>query len=198
MACRRARPSPPCWSSAAIRWPAGASPPSRHRTGWPHSPHPPDSTTNARWLGWVFKLARPSGDFSAASPPPSTRFGVLETALSSPPPIVMISVITIAWQCSGRRVALFPPQPWPGSPSSASGRKAWRRACWEPPPSSAWRSACRLASGPARNRRVLNLMRPVLDLMQTMPAFVYLIPVIAFFGIGKPPSSPPSSSACRR
>ncbi|MYH58400.1 MAG: ABC transporter permease subunit, partial [Boseongicola sp. SB0675_bin_26] len=28
---------------------------------------------------------------------------------------------------------------------------------------------------------------PVLDLMQTMPSFVYLIPVIAFFGIGKPP-----------
>lgn len=29
-------------------------------------------------------------------------------------------------------------------------------------------------------------MRPVLDFMQTMPAFVYLIPVIALFGIGKP------------
>ncbi|WP_458576178.1 hypothetical protein [Aliamphritea spongicola] len=30
-------------------------------------------------------------------------------------------------------------------------------------------------------------MRPILDFMQTMPAFVYLIPVIAFFGTGKPP-----------
>jgi hypothetical protein len=30
-------------------------------------------------------------------------------------------------------------------------------------------------------------LRPVLDFMQTMPAFVYLIPVIALFGIGKPP-----------
>ncbi|MBB4276693.1 ABC transporter permease [Rhizobium mongolense] len=29
--------------------------------------------------------------------------------------------------------------------------------------------------------------RPVLDLMQTMPAFVYLIPIIAFFGTGKTP-----------
>ena len=28
---------------------------------------------------------------------------------------------------------------------------------------------------------------PVLDFMQTMPAFVYLIPIIAFFGTGKPP-----------
>ena len=31
------------------------------------------------------------------------------------------------------------------------------------------------------------MVRPVLDFMQTMPAFVYLIPVIALFGIGKPP-----------
>jgi glycine betaine/proline transport system permease protein len=27
----------------------------------------------------------------------------------------------------------------------------------------------------------------VLDIMQTLPAFVYLIPAIAFFGVGKPP-----------
>ena len=30
--------------------------------------------------------------------------------------------------------------------------------------------------------------KPVLDLMQTMPTFVYLIPVIAFFGVGKVPA----------
>ena len=39
----------------------------------------------------------------------------------------------------------------------------------------------------ARNRTVYAIVRPILDLMQTMPSFVYLIPVIAFFGIGKPP-----------
>ena len=39
----------------------------------------------------------------------------------------------------------------------------------------------------ARQPRVHAMVRPVLDLMQTMPSFVYLIPVIAFFGIGKPP-----------
>jgi len=31
------------------------------------------------------------------------------------------------------------------------------------------------------------MAEPVLDFMQTMPAFVYLIPIIAFFGTGKPP-----------
>ena len=38
----------------------------------------------------------------------------------------------------------------------------------------------------ARSRKAHLIVRPVLDLMQTMPAFVYLIPVIAFFGSGKP------------
>ncbi|MGU3401091.1 choline ABC transporter permease subunit [Brucellaceae bacterium D45D] len=31
------------------------------------------------------------------------------------------------------------------------------------------------------------IMRPILDLMQTMPTFVYLIPTIVFFGIGMVP-----------
>lgn len=39
----------------------------------------------------------------------------------------------------------------------------------------------------ARNARVSQIVRPVLDLMQTMPAFVYLIPVIFFFNIGSVP-----------
>ena len=39
----------------------------------------------------------------------------------------------------------------------------------------------------AENRRASALVRPLLDLMQTMPAFVYLIPAISFFGIGVVP-----------
>ena len=38
-----------------------------------------------------------------------------------------------------------------------------------------------------KNQRAYNAAQPVLDFMQTMPAFVYLIPIIAFFGTGKPP-----------
>lgn len=38
----------------------------------------------------------------------------------------------------------------------------------------------------ARSDRLYSFVRPVLDFMQTMPAFVYLIPIIAFFGTGKP------------
>lgn len=39
----------------------------------------------------------------------------------------------------------------------------------------------------ARNNTVSAVLRPVLDLMQTMPAMVYLIPAIMFFSIGAVP-----------
>lgn len=39
----------------------------------------------------------------------------------------------------------------------------------------------------SRNRAVSAVLRPVLDFMQTMPAFVYLIPGIFFFGVGVVP-----------
>jgi len=39
----------------------------------------------------------------------------------------------------------------------------------------------------ARSERVQGIVNPILDLMQTMPAFVYLIPVVMIFGLGKVP-----------
>ncbi len=39
----------------------------------------------------------------------------------------------------------------------------------------------------AHRPRLFRAMRPILDLMQTLPTFVYLIPAIVFFGIGMVP-----------
>ena len=39
----------------------------------------------------------------------------------------------------------------------------------------------------ARSDTAERIIRPVLDFMQTMPAFVYLIPAVMFFGIGRVP-----------
>ncbi len=39
----------------------------------------------------------------------------------------------------------------------------------------------------ARSNRFNAVIRPVLDFMQTMPAFVYLIPAVMFFGLGLVP-----------
>lgn len=40
-----------------------------------------------------------------------------------------------------------------------------------------------------RNEQGEKLLRPILDFMQTMPAFVYLIPAVLFFGLGKVPGA---------
>jgi len=37
----------------------------------------------------------------------------------------------------------------------------------------------------ARRQKFYSMIRPIMDFMQTMPAFVFMIPVIAFFGTGK-------------
>ena len=38
----------------------------------------------------------------------------------------------------------------------------------------------------SRNRLVDSIIRPILDAMQTMPSFVYLLPGVLFFGLGAP------------
>jgi glycine betaine/proline transport system permease protein len=40
----------------------------------------------------------------------------------------------------------------------------------------------------ARSDRFERMLRPVLDVFQTMPQFVYLIPVVALFGVGRAPA----------
>ncbi|MEU2880298.1 ABC transporter permease subunit [Streptomyces sp. NPDC007070] len=41
----------------------------------------------------------------------------------------------------------------------------------------------------ARSARCERVLRPVLDVCQTMPQFVYLIPVVALFGVGRAPAA---------
>lgn len=40
----------------------------------------------------------------------------------------------------------------------------------------------------AKSKRISRVAEPLMDIMQTMPSFVYLLPAIAFFSIGKPPA----------
>lgn len=40
----------------------------------------------------------------------------------------------------------------------------------------------------AKSRTLRACIMPCLDIMQTMPSFVYLLPAVAFFSIGKPPA----------
>ncbi|AZM93960.1 ABC transporter permease subunit (plasmid) [Streptomyces sp. W1SF4] len=45
-----------------------------------------------------------------------------------------------------------------------------------------------LGAAVARGGRLDRLLRPVLDVFQTLPQFVYLIPVVALFGVGRAPA----------
>jgi glycine betaine/proline transport system permease protein len=110
------------------------------------------------------------------------------TLVGTPWPIVMIVILSLAWQISGPRVAIFSAAAlaylailgfWEMSMATIAllGTAAFLAIVLGIP----------LGIWCGRNARLYSIIRPILDFMQTMPAFVYLIPVIAFFGIGKPP-----------
>ncbi|MCB1882936.1 MAG: ABC transporter permease subunit [Geminicoccaceae bacterium] len=137
-----------------------------------------------RWIAGTF-----DGVFSAMTAGIDAVLNLMETALVLTPwPIVMAVTLALAWQVSGRRVAIF---------SAAALAYLGFLGFWEKSMATVALLGtaaflCILIGIPlgvwcGRRPRAYAAVRPALDFMQTMPAFVYLIPVIAFFGIGKPP-----------
>ena len=109
--------------------------------------------------------------------------------IDTPWPVVAVLIVVLAWRTAGLRIAIF---------TAAALVYLGLFGFWE-------KSLTTIALlGTAafisitigipigilcgRNDRAYAAIRPILDFMQTMPAFVYLIPVIALFGIGKPPA----------
>lgn len=130
-----------------------------------------------------------AGVFTAMTFVINAVLNLMETMLVSTPwPIVMAVTLALAWQISGRRVAIFS--------ATALAYLAflgfWEKSMATVALLGTAAFLCIIIGIPigvwcGRNPRVYAVIRPILDFMQTMPAFVYLIPVIAFFGIGKPP-----------
>ncbi|HET6626353.1 MAG TPA: proline/glycine betaine ABC transporter permease [Nocardioidaceae bacterium] len=113
----------------------------------------------------------------------------LETALLWPPTLVMVAVFAlISLLLRGWRLGLF---------TAVSFLLVVSMEQWENAMSSlalvlvasviAVLFAVPLGVYTGRNLTAARVVRPVLDFMQTMPAFVYLIPAITFFSIGKVP-----------
>ena len=118
-----------------------------------------------------------------------TKIGLdyFETALLFLPPIVMILLITALTYCvAGRGVAII---------SFAGLLLIWNIGLWDATMNtlSLVLAATIIAVGiglplgilAALNDKANKIVMPILDFMQTMPAFVYLIPAIPFFGLGK-------------
>ncbi|RBW68929.1 ABC transporter permease [Bacillus taeanensis] len=114
---------------------------------------------------------------------------MIVTGLSSIPALLLIAIFTaIAWYTSRWGVALFTGIGlllilnlgyWEGTISTlALVLTSVIISIFVGVPLGIWMS---------QNNTLRNFFTPVLDFMQTMPAFVYLIPAILFFGIGMVP-----------
>ncbi|HOP28061.1 MAG TPA: proline/glycine betaine ABC transporter permease [Spirochaetota bacterium] len=110
---------------------------------------------------------------------------VNEFLMFIPPAVLIILFVALAWYFSTRGIAIF----------TALGLLfIWNLGLWSASIStltlviiSTFLSI--LAGIPlgilaALNTRARRVIMPILDFMQTMPAFVYLIPAIPFFGLG--------------
>ena len=119
----------------------------------------------------------------------STVLDGLETVfVDAPWPVVMTVIIVVAWRLAGPRVAVFTGV----ALAYLAMFGLWETSMVTVSLLGAAAFLCVLIGIPlgvwfGKNQRVYNAALPVLDFMQTMPAFVYLIPIIAFFGTGKPP-----------
>ncbi len=145
----------------------------------------------ARWLETRIDNAAAAGSGAFDS----IVFGVrsvldaIALALSgSPWPVVMTVICVVAWRAAGPRVAIFT--------AAALAYIAllgyWEIAMETVALVGAAVVLCVVIGIPlgiwfGKSPRAYTFAEPVLDLMQTLPAFVYLIPIIAFFGTGNPP-----------
>ncbi|MEX0845409.1 MAG: proline/glycine betaine ABC transporter permease [Balneolaceae bacterium] len=113
----------------------------------------------------------------------------IENMLLFPHPIIMIIILSgLAWYISGKGVGIFTViglfvvegmNMWDGTMETlALIFTAVFIALLIGIPVGIWAS---------KSKTVESIVRPVLDFMQTMPAFVYLIPAVLFFGLGQVP-----------
>ena len=108
--------------------------------------------------------------------------------IQTPWPVVMFVTVVMALRLAGPRVAIFTA----ASLAYLAFMGLWELAMITVALIGAGAFLCVLMGIPlgiwfGKSRRAYTFAEPVLDFMQTMPAFVYLIPIIAFFGTGKPP-----------
>lgn len=108
--------------------------------------------------------------------------------IQTPWPVVMFVTVVMALRLAGARVAIFTA----ASLAYLAFMGLWELAMITVALIGAGAFLCVLIGVPlgiwfGKSKRAYAFAEPVLDFMQTMPAFVYLIPIIAFFGTGKPP-----------
>lgn len=138
-------------------------------------------------IEWLVENFRPV--FQVVRAPVEITLTGIETALQAVPSPVMILLLTlIAWQLVNGKMAI-------GTLVSLiliGLIGTWMEAMTTLALVLTSLLFCMLIGLPmgiwlARNERASTIIRPLLDAMQTTPAFVYLVPVVMLFGIGNVP-----------
>lgn len=116
--------------------------------------------------------------------------GIESLLLSIPPLIFMIVVGLIVWKIAGKGIAIYSIM----ALTIIGLVGVWQEAVMTLALVGTAVGFCLIIGIPigiacARSQRLDKLIRPLLDLMQTFPTFVYLIPAVMLFGIGKIPGA---------
>ncbi|MBK1623266.1 glycine betaine/L-proline ABC transporter permease ProW [Afifella marina] len=139
------------------------------------------------FLDWVVANFRPI--FQAVRLPIDWVLSAIQTALLGVPAVVMILLLgLLAWQAAGPRLGI-------GAVIALTfigAIGAWDQSMVTLALVFTSVFFCILIGLPtgiflARNDRAAQIIRPILDAMQTTPAFVYLVPIVMLFGIGNVP-----------
>lgn len=113
---------------------------------------------------------------------------IVAVFVGTPWPIVMGTLFFIAYKMAGRRTAIFVG----ASLIYLAIFGFWQTAMDTMSLVVASTIICTVVGLPlgiwvGKSTRAHSIITPILDVMQTIPSFVYLLPAIAFFSIGKPP-----------
>jgi len=152
---------------------------------------PETYSSTARWLEAVIDDAARggAGAFDGIVLAVRQILDAISVALIGTPwPVVMTVIIVVGWRAAGPRVAIFTA----AALAYIAFLGYWEIAMETVALVGAAVVLCVVFGIPlgvwfGKSKRAYGFAEPVLDLMQTLPAFVYLIPIIAFFGTGNPP-----------
>ena len=148
-------------------------------------------TQFSTWLNTKIDAAAVAGAdvFDGVTAGVRSVLDTLTLALNGTPwPVVMTVIVVTAWRAAGPRVAIFTA----AALAYIALMGYWETAMVTVALVGASVILCIVVGIPlgiwfGKSKRAYSTAEPVLDLMQTLPAFVYLIPIIAFFGTGNVP-----------
>jgi len=114
---------------------------------------------------------------------------IIENVLQAIPPVIFLILLgLLAWQLAGRGIAIFSII----AMAAIGAIGAWEASITTLSLVLTAVTFCAIVGIPlgilaAKSDNFEQAIRPVLDAMQTLPAFVYLVPVVMLFGTGKVP-----------